>query len=422
MNMPCKKLQKSLVAFLAFVLTLATPNLLHAADVANGQKVFKANCALCHSLGTTIVTGPGLQDVTKRVPQPYAEWMHKWIKNNAAVLKSGDAYATKLFADNAQKAMTVFDGTLTDAQIDDVIAFLANPPKETAVASTGGTTTGDNGTTEKKGGNGWIVLIIVGILLVLTTVLRTVRKSLQAVVNEKSGEPVEADGNVWQDIKRWISNHKSRFAVIVIFFFAVSTVYGWEYLWGIDVTPGYQPSQPINFMHKVHAGDNGINCIYCHSGAEKGKVAGIPTLNVCMNCHKGIQGSTPEYQKEIAKIYSAVGWDPAKADYTNPPHPVQWNRVHSLPDFAYFNHSQHVVVGKLECEKCHGDVKTFTTDKQFAPLTMGWCIDCHRATPVQMEGNGYYAKLHQAIKKNFGEDKKVTEADMGGLECGKCHY
>jgi hypothetical protein len=245
---------------------------------------------------------------------------------------------------------------------------------------------------------------------------------LQAVVNEKTGEHAAAETTVWQDVKLWIRNHKSRFAVIIIFLVALSSVYSWEYLWGIDVTPGYHPSQPINFMHKVHAGDNGIACIYCHSGAEKGKVAGIPTLNVCMNCHKGIQGSTPEYQKEIAKVYYAAGWDPAKGDYTNPPHPVQWNRVHSLPDFAYFNHSQHVVVGKLDCEKCHGDVRSFTTDQQFAPLTMGWCINCHRETPVQMAGNGYYTKLHEAIKQKFGEDKKVTEADMGGLECGKCHY
>lgn len=198
-------------------------------------------------------------------------------------------------------------------------------------------------------------------------------------------------------------------------------VYGWQYLWGIHVTPGYHPSQPINFRHDIHAGQNGIACIYCHSGAEKGKVAGIPTLNVCMNCHKGIQGSNPEFQKEISKIYDAVGWDPAKGAYTKPGHPVQWNRVHSLPDFAYFNHAQHVVVGKLDCKNCHGDVATFTTDQQFAPLTMGWCIDCHRQTPVQMEGNGYYAKLH-AVLMQQDSSRHVTEAEMGGLECGKCHY
>jgi len=424
MNMPCKKLQKSLVAFLAFVLTLITPNLLHAADAVDGAKVFKANCALCHSLGTNKITGPGLDGVTKRVPQPYADWMHKWIKNNAALRKSGDAYANKVFNDNGGTAMTVFDGTLSDAQIDDVIAYIANPPKEPTPGGDNGSLAKTDGgaTTKESGHHGWLILLIIAILFILVTVLRTVRKSLEEVASQHDGVKAASERGVWGDVKHWIYHHKTKFAVICIFFFAVSTVYGWEYMWSIDVTPGYQPSQPINFMHKVHAGDNGIACLYCHSGAEKGKVAGIPTLNVCMNCHKGIQGSNPDYQKEIAKIYYAVGWDPSKADYTNPPHPVQWNRVHSLPDFAYFNHSQHVVVGKLECEKCHGDVKTFTTDKQFAPLTMGWCINCHRETPVQMEGNGYYAKLHESIKKKFGEDKKVTEADMGGLECGKCHY
>ncbi|MGP8216523.1 MAG: c-type cytochrome [Bacteroidia bacterium] len=424
MNKLCKKLHNPLVAAIAFVLTLASPNLLNAANADNGAKVFKANCATCHSTGTNKVTGPGLQDVTKRVPQPYAAWMHKWIKNNAAVIQSGDEYAKKIFDENNHTAMTVFDGVLTDAQIDDVIEFLANPPKQEATANAGTSATGgtENTGENKSSGSHAIWYVVIGFLFIIVLVLRTVRKSLQIVANVKKGEPVPPDTTVWQDIKSWIYHHKTKFAVICIFFFALSTVYGWEYLWNIDVTPGYHPSQPINFLHKVHAGDNSIACLYCHSGAEKGKVAGIPTLNVCMNCHRGIQGSTPEYQKEIAKIYYAVGWDPEKAEYSKPPHPVQWNRVHALPDFAYFNHSQHVVVGKVECEKCHGDVKTFTTDKQFAPLTMGWCINCHRETPVQMEGNGYYAKLHQAIAKKFGEDKKVTEADMGGLECGKCHY
>jgi len=422
MNIPSKKLQKSLVAFLAFVLALATPNISNAADAGNGQKVFKANCTSCHAIGRKVV-GPDLMDVTKRVPS--TDWMFSWIKNNAAVLKTGDKYATQVFNDNGKQAMTVFDGTLTDDQIKDVIAYLAVAKPDAGPVATAATGT-ETGAPENKhkGQFVWVIVIIIATLFIIVTVLRTVRKSLQEVVDEKTGEKTQVGNGttVWQDIGIWIRNHKSRFAVTVIFFIALSSVYSWEYLWGIDVTPGYHPSQPINFMHKVHAGDNAIACIYCHSGAEKGKVAGIPTLNVCMNCHKGIQGSTPEYQKEIAKVYYAAGWDPSKGDYTNPPHPVQWNRVHSLPDFAYFNHSQHVVVGKVECEKCHGDVKTFTTDQQFAPLTMGWCINCHRETPVQMEGNGYYAKLHEAIKQKFGDDKKVTEADMGGLECGKCHY
>ena len=427
MNKLITKLHKSLAAFLAFVFALVLTTATYAADVpsaaniAEGGKLFHANCATCHSLGTNKVTGPGLQGVTDRVPAPYQDWMFKWIKNNAALRKSGDAYANKVFADNNSTAMTVFDGALTDDQIKNIIAYIANPPKEVAQTPGGGLTTGSTTNPKDKKHPGVILLLVIGVLLILIFVLRSVRKSLLAVANEKKGIPAQEELGFWKGTFQWIKTHKVHFAVINIFLTAVFCVYGWEYLWGIDVTPGYHPSQPINFRHDVHAGQNGIACIYCHSGAEKGKVAGIPTLNVCMNCHKGIQGSTPEFQKEIAKIYDAVGWDPQAAAYTKPQHPIQWNRVHSLPDFAYFNHAQHVVVGKIECQKCHGDCATYTTNQQFAPLTMGWCIDCHRATPVQMQGNGYYVKLHEALMKQ-DSSRTITEADMGGLECGKCHY
>ena len=430
MNNPCKKLPALIVALFTFALTLLLPNFTFAADAPaakgnpeSGQKLFKANCAVCHSTGTNKVTGPGLAGVTTRVPQPYAEWMHKWIMNNAALRKTGDAYANKVFADNGGTAMTVFEGALNDAQVDDIIAFLANPPKEEETASTGGGAgTGATNNGEESGlGAGWILLIVIGVLIIIISILRTVRKSLQVVVNEKKGLAAPEDLTVLKQAFKWMRTHKVAVFLINIFITACFCVYGWQYLWGIDVTPGYHPSQPINFSHQVHAGTNQIACIYCHSGAEKGKVAGIPTLNVCMNCHKGIQGSNAEYKKEISKIYYAAGWNVTKGDYSNPTHPVEWNRVHSLPDFAYFNHSQHVVAGKLECQKCHGDVATFTTDQQFAPLTMGWCITCHRETPVHMDGNGYYAKLHEALKKNF-PDREITEADMGGMECGKCHY
>lgn len=427
MNKPCKKLHQTLVALLVFALTLITPNYLFAAndakgDPASGAKLFKANCAVCHSTGTNKVTGPGLAGVTQRVPQPYEEWMHKWILNNAALRKSGDKYANQVYNDNGGTAMTVFEGTLNDAQIDDIIAFLANPPKEEAATATGPAAGTEAGKGKEEGGNGLTIwLIVIASLLVLTTVLRTVRKSLQNVVNEKKGLPIVPERNRWQDWMHWVRTHKMTFVALNILLTAIFLTYGWEYLWGIDVTPGYHPSQPINFRHDVHAGQNSIACLYCHSGAEKGKVAGIPTLNVCMNCHKAIQGSNPEFKQEISKVYYAAGWDASKGAYTGVTHPVIWNRVHSLPDFVYFNHSQHVVVGKLDCKNCHGDVATFTTDQQFAPLTMGWCIDCHRKTPVQMMGNGYYAKLHEAIEKKF-PDREITEADMGGLECGKCHY
>jgi predicted HAD superfamily Cof-like phosphohydrolase len=206
-------------------------------------------------------------------------------------------------------------------------------------------------------------------------------------------------------------------------------VYGWMMQVGVD--QDYEPIQPIHYSHRIHAGSNGIDCKYCHSSARVSKHAGIPSLNVCMNCHKNIaevadSTATPEYSKafydaQIQKLYDAVGWDKAAQKYTGKTSPVKWVRIHNLPDFAYFNHSQHVTVAGIECQKCHGEVQTYEIQKQFAPLTMGWCIDCHRKTDVKMEGNAYYDKIHSELSKKYGVDK-LTAAQMGGLECGKCHY
>lgn len=203
MKMPCKKLQKSLVAFFAFILALSTTNLVSAAaNPDDGAKLFKTNCASCHSLGSNKITGPGLEGVARRVPS--LAWMHKWINSNKTVLKSGDAYATKIYAENGQASMTDFNGQFTDAQIDDIIAYVTNPPKE--VVSTGGgagtgTTTNNE---ENKGGGKWIALIIIAILFIIISVLRSVRKAMQTAVNEKKGLPAPPDGNIFQDAKRWI--------------------------------------------------------------------------------------------------------------------------------------------------------------------------------------------------------------------------
>jgi hypothetical protein len=174
-----------------------------------------------------------------------------------------------------------------------------------------------------------------------------------------------------------------------------------------------------------------INCAYCHTGVYKGKQSGIPSSSICMNCHKNISEvsdttATAEYSKayydgEIQKLYNAVGWDKSSQKYTGKTQPVKWVRIHNLQSFVYFNHSQHVTVADVECQTCHGPVQTYEIQKQFAPLTMGWCVDCHRKTEVKMEGNDYYTKIHQELSKKYGVDK-LTAAQMGGLECGKCHY
>jgi Class III cytochrome C family len=128
-----------------------------------------------------------------------------------------------------------------------------------------------------------------------------------------------------------------------------------------------------------------------------------------------------DYNAEIQKLYLAAGWDEADQAYTGDERPVKWLRVHNLPDLAYFNHSQHVTVGGIECQTCHGPVEEMEIVEQYAPLTMGWCINCHNETNVNMKDNEYYKKIHEELSKKYGRDK-LTAAELGGIECGKCHY
>ena len=196
----------------------------------------------------------------------------------------------------------------------------------------------------------------------------------------------------------------------------------WNSLSGIGVTQNYQPEQPIAFSHKIHAGDNGIDCNYCHYTARLSKHAGIPSLNVCMNCHTYINEGTLTGKEEINKIYAAIGFDPNTRTYI-PDYeqkPVEWIRIHNLPDLAYFNHSQHVNVAGVECQTCHGPIEEMDEVYQYSKLTMGWCINCHRETEVDTD-NPYYHDLHKEwIDKYHGEE--VTVDMIGGRECAKCHY
>jgi hypothetical protein len=182
-------------------------------------------------------------------------------------------------------------------------------------------------------------------------------------------------------------------------------------LYHIGVQQGYSPTQPIAFSHKVHAGDFAIPCQYCHTGVMESKNANIPSANICMNCHSAIikvsTSDTPS--SEIQKIYDAIENN----------QPIEWVRIHNLPDLAYFNHAQHYNVGKVECQTCHGPIETMEVVKQYADLTMGWCIDCHRTTVVQTE-NEYYDKLLEMHDAAIEGDLLVE--DIGGLECSKCHY
>lgn len=408
---------------------LLTPLQAQEADPIKGKALFNANCAACHQLDKKM-TGPALRYVETRLNEAEGlnrEWLYAWIRNSAAVIKSGDAYANKIYNEYNGAAMTAFP-QLSDEDLSNILAYTSEDQPAPTVATVSAGTQADSG-----GGSGFSKDIILGALAILFGLLALglflVNKTLRRFAAANGVEIQEA-------VKRpslWKAYLKNQFLLLVtaIFFLLSSAYFVYGYFMQIGIDQGYQPIQPIHYSHKIHAGDNGIDCKYCHSSSRVSKHSGIPSLNVCMNCHKSIYEVAPttateEYSKEfydaeIQKLYDAVGWDDQAQQYTGKTKPVKWVRIHNLPDFAYFNHSQHVSVAGLECQTCHGPVEEMEIMYQNAPLTMGWCINCHRETNVKVEDNGYYEKIHEALSKKYGVDK-LTAAQMGGLECGKCHY
>ena len=393
----------------------------------DGAKLFKQNCAVCHALTDQKLTGPGLAGVFDRAPK--GDWLRNWVKNNEKLIKAGDAYANKIYNENGKAAMTVFE-SLSDADIDAILAYVKAPP--VAAAPTAGGPTTDVATEEVKGGIDPLYLLLgsIVVLALILGALRSVRHSLQNSYNRREGKAETPEITFGQEVKEWISGHRRLVGVFVIIIAFGGMKSCWDACYDLGVyydwetQKGYNPEQPIKFSHKLHAGDNEIACQYCHNSVEKSRHAGIPTVNVCMNCHKGIQTGPQYAEKDIAKIYAASGFNPKTGVYDGPENPIKWIKVHTLPDHVYFNHSQHVVVGKQECATCHGDVKKMTTVEQKAPLTMKWCVECHRKTEVAMEGNAYYDRMHKALKEKYkGQyDVKFTVDKIGGLECAKCHY
>lgn len=397
-------------------------------DPANGKKLFNANCAACHKLDTKM-TGPALRGVGDKHSK---EWLYSWIHNSAAMIASGDADAVKLFNEYNKTQMTPFP-QLSEKDIDDIIAYTMAPKEEPKPAV--GTDAAAVGATQTGGGldtNIILAALILGFGLMIV-MLYVVNQTLRRVA-EANGLELKKESE--KRLPIWKAFIQNQFLVIVttILLLLASAYFAYGYLMQVGVDQGYKPVQPIHFSHRIHAGDNGIDCKYCHSAARVSKTSGIPSLNVCMNCHKTIgevaestgteEHSKSFYDGEIQKLYKAVGWDASAQKYTGETEPVKWVRIHNLPDFVYFNHSQHVSVAGVECQYCHGPVETYEVMEQFAPLTMGWCINCHRETNIKMEGNEYYQKIHDELAKKYGAEsvKDLTIAEMGGLECGKCHY
>jgi mono/diheme cytochrome c family protein len=403
----------------------AAPAATAGGDAVKGKELFNANCAACHKLDAK-ATGPALRGIAAKYEMP---WLYKWIKNSSDLIKSGDAQAVKVYEENNKAVMSAFP-QLSNADIDNIIAYTSEPkveaPAATATVAVPGSAPSDGGVSNNLilGALTLVLAILVIMLYLVNNVLRKVAKAngIEVVVAQK-----EATLPIWKAFAR------NQFLVLVsaIFLLLAGAYVVYGFLMQIGVDQNYEPIQPIHYSHRIHAGSNGISCKYCHSSSRVSKHSGIPSLNVCMNCHKSIAEvsdttATPEYSKafydgEIQKLYKAVGWDATNQKYTGKTEPVKWVRIHNLPSFVYFNHSQHVNVAGIECQTCHGPVQEYEIQKQFAPLTMGWCINCHRKTEVKMEGNAYYTKIHDELSKKYGVDK-LTAAQMGGLECGKCHY
>ena len=394
------------------------------ADVQAGKKLFNTNCAACHKLNKKAV-GPALKGVSEKYDR---EWLYSWIKNSAAMIKDGDSQAVAIWEEYNKIAMNAFP-LLSNTDIDNILAYTDyTPPAPVASAATQQTVAIPGSSLN----NDFILAALTLVFILLVVMLFLVQKTLKRIA-------IASGVDITPQVKQnrpplWQVIAKNQFliflSVIALLLSSAYFVYGFLMQVGID--QGYAPVQPIHYSHKIHAGANQIECKYCHSSARVSKHSGIPSLNVCMNCHKNIaeyngeedleNGYTKEfYTKEIKKLYDAVGWDEENQAYTGDTKPVKWVRIHNLPDFVYFNHAQHVQVGGVECQTCHGPVEEMEIMYQHSSLTMGWCINCHRETNVKVEDNEYYAKIHDELSKKYGVEK-LTVAQMGGLECGKCHY
>lgn len=443
---------------IAIGLLLSTSASIYAqGDAKNGEKLFKANCTACHALDKQVV-GPALGGVVDRLKKEQnldEAWLQKWIKDNKALRASGDKYANEVYNKFNKTEMTAFPN-LTDQDVKDILEYTTNPPAAEPEADAAGAATGTDSlatleAAKKDSENSKIILIsllaIVGLLLWLLLKLRQLVKLQQT--DELSGLNATRAYSFADLYKKYHYIGKGLIALLALF-----AAYGvWNALMWVGVYKGYKPEQPIYFSHKIHAGENKIDCQLCHSSAKYGKVSEIPSMNVCMNCHRMISEYNGKYMEpgkdkafydgEIQKIYAATGWDPAKQQYTGKTQPVEWVRIHNMPDFVYFNHSQHVVAGEqaiissfnkknpdakidVVCKACHGKIDTMNVVQMANDFTMGWCIECHRTTEVDMN-NGYnqeyFKNLHEKLKKQYPKDGgKITVDAIGGLECGKCHY
>jgi mono/diheme cytochrome c family protein len=417
------------------------------AAAPDGGALFKAKCATCHSPFKD-GTGPKLFEVRKKWAEGGAKEgsIYEWVANwNAAA--AADPYAKQVSGVKPTAMNTFPDLAGKTEEIDAIFNYIDaqeivvdGPPKEGEVTP---------GEVEEEGLS-WVWILMGVVFVVIIMAVGGVRRQLRNATREHDGQSVNDDLSFAQEFKSWAWKYKRYVGLgglVIVMSLIVSLFLS---LYSIGVLEDYQPSQPIEFPHDIHAGKNGIDCKYCHNSADNGKTAGIPTVNVCMNCHKQINGSTPEQVEKISKIYAAAGWDPVKQTYSGKTKEIIWNKVHVLPDHVYFNHQQHVVAGQVDCKQCHGDMTKQNEVVKVQPvaelnkiegnvpltkatLTMGWCIECHAEKEISSgsldsKGSNYYNEIHNRLLKDrklynkFLEDKKITVKELGGWECAKCHY
>ena len=423
---------RPIVRKLIFSILLPTLVLLGSTFITkaqDGKALFQSNCASCHN-PFKVVTGPALQGVTSRVPDKAL--LHAWIHNNQKVLASGNPYFTALFNQYSKTPMNVFPD-LSDKDIDAILNYIETAKPPTA-GGAGGEPEGSASAKAAESDNTLLYGILTLILAVIMMVLLQVNSSLKKLADDKEGVPSSDPIPFWRN--------KVYITFIVLVLFVLGGYWVVEGAIGLGRQQGYQPEQPIFYSHKVHAGINQISCLYCHSNAMDSKHATVPPLNVCMNCHAAINdyshgpklyredGSEVDGTAEIQKLYSYTGYDPKTSTYnTANAKPVEWIKIHSLPDHVFFSHAQHTKAGQVQCQTCHGPIQEMNEVKQFAPLSMGWCINCHRTTKVNFpdsagnNGNKFYS-IYERFHKDLrtGKMDSVTVENIGGTECQKCHY
>ncbi len=452
-----------------FTLLLAvTASLSAQPTVAAGKELFIANCASCHNKNMKDdLTGPALAGTEERWAAFPRKDLYAWIRNSQALIATGHPRATELWAKWKPTLMNNFTG-LTDEQIESLLLYISAPPPAPVTAAPGAAAAAE------EDGFPWMFVGLATVLFLLAFALMRIVNNLANVSRVKDGLP---------PVERSAYELLTTKGAIAFLVFATILIFGYK---AVDNATkmgreqGYKPDQPINFSHKIHAGINKIDCQYCHDTARRSKHSGIPGASTCMNCHTAVKKGTISGTSEITKIYASIGYDPIASkyldDYENWSEkqiedlykkwigqeymsantltaldengkgvvesqwegivnalkndsngkiqgPIEWVRIHNLPDHAYFNHAQHVAVGEVACQKCHGKVEEMDVVYQYSTLGMGWCINCHRETEVKFADNDYYKqyeRYHNELKA--GTREKVTVADIGGLECQKCHY